>query len=100
MARLTAGDSALAETEMAKKPGVRQPKGGVPTKDEILRFMAQAEGKVGKREIAGARKALRKRGGLPEVAVLEIVARDADGELLAEPADWDAPGDRPRARID
>ena len=100
---------------------------GLPTREEILAFLAEADGKVGKREIArafnvrgddrtelkrllaemsregklaGNRKALKKRGGLPPVAVLEIVARDADGELIAEPAAWKEEGPKPRARID
>ncbi len=100
--------------------------GGLPSRDDLLRFMAESEGKVGKREIArafgirgedrtelkrliaelsregaisGNRKALKKRGGLPAVAVLEVVARDADGDLIAEPATWNEPGERPRARI-
>ncbi len=98
----------------------------LPSRDEILRFMADADGKVGKREIArafgirgddrtalkrllsemsregaisGTRKAFKKRGGLPPVAVLEIVARDPDGDLVAEPTTWNDEGDRPRARI-
>ena len=100
--------------------------GGLPSRDEILRFLNEADGKVGKREIArafgihgddraelkrllaemnregaiaGNRKAMKKRGGLPPVAVLEIVGRDADGDLLAEPATWTEEGRRPRARI-
>jgi ribonuclease R len=99
----------------------------LPSRDEILRYMAEADGKVGKREIArafgirgdartdlkrllaemsregaiaGNRKALKKRGGLPPVAVLEIVARDSEGDLIAEPAAWNEPGERPRARIE
>jgi ribonuclease R len=98
----------------------------LPTKDEIVRLLAESEGKVGKREIArafnvkgddrielkrliaemsregaiaGNRKAMKKRGGLPPVSVLEIVARDADGELIAEPPSWTEEGERPRARI-
>jgi ribonuclease R len=116
---------------MSKKP---RPQSGasergrshLPTKEEIVRFLAESEGKVGKREIArafnvrgddrvelkrliaemsregaisGNRKAMKKRGGLPPVTVLEIVARDADGELIAEPATWTEDGERPRARI-
>lgn len=100
--------------------------GGLPSREELLRFMAEADGKVGKREIArafgirgedrtelkrliaelsregaitGNRKALKQRGGLPAVAVLEVVARDAEGDLVAEPATWNEPGERPRARI-
>jgi ribonuclease R len=103
-----------------------QSAGGLPSREELLRFMAEADGKVGKREIArafgirgddrtelkrllaelsregaisGNRKALKKRGGLPAVAVLEVVTRDAEGDLIAEPATWNEPGERPRARI-
>src|SRR5262245_16770523 len=89
--------------------------------------MRGATGQVGKREIArafsikggdrqalkkmlaemadaglirGNRKAFAERGQLPPVTVLEIVARDADGELVGEPAVWDAAdGDKPRALV-
>ena len=50
--------------------------------------------------LVGNRKAMKKRGGLPPVAVLDIVGRDDDGELLAEPATWTEDGPRPRARIE
>ena len=110
----------------SQKPQGRNPASGLPTKEEIVRFLADADGRVGKREIArafsirgddrsdlkkllaevsrdgaiaGNRKALKKRGGLPPVAVLEIIARDADGEFIAEPAAWHEAGERPRARI-
>jgi ribonuclease R len=106
---------------------LQKPARGLPSKDEILSFIQSATEKVGKREIArafnikgndrihlkrmlaelaregkltGNRKALRQKGGLPPVAVLEIVARDDDGELIAEPVAWpDEEGARPRARI-
>ena len=121
---------------MSKKPTSKRTRSGpatsghgagsLPSRDELLRFMAESEGKVGKREIArafgirgedrtelkrliaelsregaisGNRKALKQRGGLPAVAVLEVVARDAEGDLVAEPATWNEPGERPRARI-
>jgi ribonuclease R len=99
----------------------------LPSKEDILKFMRGAGTKVGKREIArafsvkgadrialkqrlaemadeglvsGNRKAFKERGHLPPVAVLEIVARDRDGELVAEPAVWDiAEGERPRALV-
>lgn len=101
--------------------------GGLPSKDALLKFINEAGTKVSKREIArafgirgddrtalkrllaelsrtgaitGNRKAMKQRGGLAPVAVLEIVARDADGELLAEPAVWKEDGSRPRARIE
>ena len=50
--------------------------------------------------LVGNRKAFKERGKLPPVTVLDIVARDADGELIAEPAVWDAAeGERPRALV-
>lgn len=91
--------------------------GELPTRQEILDFMREHSGKPGKREIArafnvksGDRIALkqllrdmeddgqlekrRKRklaepGHLAPVEVLQITDRDADGELLAIPTDWD-----------
>jgi ribonuclease R len=101
--------------------------GELPTKDDILTFLQTAGSKAGKREIArhfsikgnnrvalktllaemadeglltGNRKGFKERGKLPPVAVLEIVARDKDGELIAEPAVWDAgEGERPKVLI-
>ncbi len=50
--------------------------------------------------LVGNRKGFKERGKLPPVTVLDIVARDADGELIAEPAVWDgAEGERPRALV-
>jgi ribonuclease R len=100
---------------------------GPPTKDGILAFIRNAQVKPGKREIArafsvkggdrvalkalltemadegllsGNRKAFTERGTLPNVAVLEIVARDTDGELIAEPAVWEpGQGERPRVLV-
>jgi len=104
-----------------------RPRAGLPSKDAILDFVRAAPGKVGKREIArafrveggdrpalkrmlaemteagllsGNRKTFKERGQLPAVAVLEIVSRDADGELIAEPVVWDrAEGEKPRALL-
>jgi len=100
---------------------------GLPSKEEILEYIRTAGAKTGKREIArafhvkgsarvalksllsemaeegllrGNRKGFKERGFLPAVAVLEIVGRDADGELIGEPAAWDAAeGPRPRALV-
>jgi ribonuclease R len=100
---------------------------GLPSKQEILDYIRKAGAKTGKREIArafhikggaraelkgllsemaeegllrGNRKGFKEPGHLPPVAVLEIVGRDADGELVGEPAVWDAAeGDRPRALV-
>src|SRR5262249_46807705 len=104
-----------------------RPRAGLPSKDAILDFVRGAPGKVGKREIArafrieggdrpalkrmlaemteaglisGNRKTFKERGQLPAVTVLEIVSRDADGELIAEPVVWDqAEGEKPRALL-
>jgi ribonuclease R len=89
----------------------------IPTRESILKFLEETPGKVGKREIARAfgvkgsdrielkrrlgemgeeglldrrGKSLDRRGALPNVLVLAVTGRDADGELLAEPATWDA----------
>jgi ribonuclease R len=112
-----------------RKPKSRQQArgGGLPSKQEVLDYLRSAPAKAGKREIArafgikggdrialksllsemahegllaGNRKGFKERGHLPPVTVLQIVARDADGELIAEPAVWDAAeGERPRALV-
>jgi len=90
--------------------------GKLPSKQEILDFLATASDQAGKREIArafgvkggdrialkallreladdgliaGSRRKLTRAGALPPVTVLEIVSRDADGEFIAHPAVWD-----------
>jgi ribonuclease R len=101
--------------------------GELPTRDDILTFLQTAGSKAGKREIArhfaikgnnrialkalltemadeglltGNRKGFKERGKLPPVAVLEIIARDKDGELVAEPAVWDnSEGERPKVLV-
>ncbi|MGH6805169.1 MAG: RNB domain-containing ribonuclease, partial [Methyloceanibacter sp.] len=97
--------------------------GGLPSRDEILKFIAESQTKVGKREIsrafgikggarialkrlltemaddgtiAGNRKDFREKGKLPPVTVLEVTGRDDDGDLIAKPSTWDmADGERP-----
>ena len=111
---------------MARKPKEARPS-GLPSKEDILEYVRSAGAKAGKREIArafsvkggdrtalkerlaemadegllsGNRKGFKERGKLPPVAVLEIVARDADGELVGEPAVWDhEEGERPRVLV-
>ena len=112
---------------MARKPNTA--KGRVakrwklPHRSEILDFIRDAPGKVGKREIArafgikgaarldlnrllanltgdgtlsGNRKGLHKTGSMPPVAVLEVTGRDDDGDLIAIPLVWEgAEGERP-----
>ena len=90
--------------------------GSRPSRDDILKFIAENPDRGGKREIAKAfslrgddrvwlkrllqdledegllekrRMRLIRPGALPHVLLLEIVARDGDGELLARPADSD-----------
>ncbi len=97
--------------------------GGVPSRDAIKAFLAEAQEKVGIREIARAfnvgpddRRALRgllrslqvdgvldragpkqvrEAGRLPETAVGEVTGIDRDGEALARPVAWDGGGRPP-----
>ncbi|MEX2409061.1 MAG: RNB domain-containing ribonuclease, partial [Rhodovibrionaceae bacterium] len=89
-----------------------------PSTAEILRFIEESPTPVGKREIARAfkikgadrprlkevlrelkqsgnlerhaKRQLASPGRLPEVAVIEVVDLDEDGELVARPANWKA----------
>lgn len=120
------------KTASTRKSGPRRadpaaPLGALPTREDIMRFIADAQQKVGKREIArafgikgggrialkqllgemaeeglitGNRAELRQKGGLPSVTVLEITGRDDDGDLIARPAVWnDADGERPEVLV-
>ncbi|MGI9479444.1 MAG: ribonuclease R [Hyphomicrobiaceae bacterium] len=123
---------------MAKRPRVKSKRtarprddgartGGVPTKQEVLEFIAGSQEKVGKREIAkafsikggdrralkdllnemaaegllvGNRKDFRQPGHLPPVTVLEVKEIDHEGDLVAEPVTWNVDeGLRPRAIV-
>jgi len=112
---------------VARKPRDARRGPGLPSKQEVLDYVRSGQARTGKREIvrafrvkggdraalkgllaemaeegllAGNRKRFKERGSLPPVAVLEIVARDADGELVAEPAVWEeSEGERPRALV-
>src|SRR5262245_53110797 len=82
----------------------------------MLAFLATASSEAGKREIArafgvsggdrialkdmpremadegliaGSRRKLTRPGVLPPVTVIEVTARDTDGEFVARPATWD-----------
>ena len=88
----------------------------LPTRDELVAFIRERSGKVGPREIARAfgaknadratlnrmlrdiadeglidrrRKRLHHAGTLPPVVLADVTGRDADGELLARPTEWD-----------
>src|SRR5712692_3336946 len=108
-----------------KRPHIRP---ALPSKDDLLAFIGKQPGKIGTREIARAfgmknadrialkrmlreladegrverrRKKLHHPGTLPQVVLADIAARDADGELIAIPTEWDeaAHGPAPRIRI-
>ncbi len=105
-----------------------RPQPGLPSKDDLLAFVSSQSGKVGTREIARAfglknadraalktmlreltddgrlerrRKKLHHAGTLPAVVLADITGRDADGELIAVPTEWDAQahGEAPKIRI-
>ncbi len=95
-----------------------------PSKEAVLSFIRESPVPVGKKEIARAfhihggdrvllkamLKELRQEGlldrhegrrlsaagGLPEVAVVEVIGTDPDGELLARPAVWRHEGEAPK----
>jgi ribonuclease R len=100
----------------------------LPSKEEVLAFIGDRSGKVSRREIARAfsvapgdraaltallhelnddgaverrRKKLHRAGHLPATVLADINARDADGELIAEPTEWDeeAHGAAPKIRV-
>ncbi len=89
--------------------------GALPSRELILRFIADHPQKASKRELAKAfglkgdsrvelkqllrdleqegmlqktRKSLIRPGALPPVTVLDITTRDKDGELIGRPAEW------------
>jgi ribonuclease R len=98
-----------------------------PSKQQILAFIGEQSGRVGTREIARAfglknadradlkrmlreladegridrrRKKLHHPGTLPPVVVADIGERDADGELIATPTEWDEThGAPPKIRV-
>ena len=99
---------------MAKAPHKKH--SAVPSKEELLAFIASQPGKVGTREIARAfnlkndrraelkrllrdladegqvasrRRKLHKPGTLPSITEGDITGRDSDGELIAVPTEWD-----------
>jgi ribonuclease R len=110
---------------LAKAPKRPQP-AGLPTSEQILRFIEDSPGAVGKREIAkhfglhGADKialkallkdmtdeglvdmapgrAFHKHGGLPKVTVLRVAAVEGD-VVWAVPDRWEGSGPPPRLRV-
>lgn len=110
---------------MAKAPKPSR-SAGLPSREEILRFIEESSGAVGKREIAkhfglhGADKialkallkdmtdeglvdmapgrAFHKHGGLPRVTVLRVAAVEGDA-VWAVPDRWEGSGPPPRLRV-
>jgi ribonuclease R len=99
----------------------------IPSKQEILDWLADHPGESGKRDIARAfgikgaarielkrllkelaeegaverrGRRLREAGSLAPVSVLEIIGPDRDGDLVARPAEWSGEGEAPRIVID
>jgi ribonuclease R len=100
---------------LAKRPTADQ-SAALPSREDVVSFITQAQGKVGKREIAqrfGIKgsdriwlkrilneletegvvdrrgKTMHKAGQLPPVVMADITKRDRDGELVAVPTEWD-----------
>ena len=115
----------MASTEKKKSFKVRR--AGLPTRDQVMEFIASSDQPAGKREIAkafglhaqdkialkallkdmadeglidvGPARAFHKMGGVPKVTVLRIV--DVDGStLIGTPERWEAEGQpAPRLRV-
>lgn len=111
------------QSSKPSRPASRRPQrgsdageGGLPSREDILRFVQDSATPVGKREIArafnikgadrialkrlirdieqtgaavrGKHRRLAEPGALPEMAVLIVTGTDADGEVLARPLNW------------
>ncbi|PVE23158.1 ribonuclease R [Microvirga sp. KLBC 81] len=100
---------------MAKRSKA-QSSSALPSREDLVAFIANSPGKVGKREIAQAYnikgsdrvwlkqmlkdleiegvvdrrgKRVHKAGQLPPMVMADIIKRDRDGELIAVPTEWD-----------
>jgi ribonuclease R len=106
---------------MARRPRAERPvpASALPSREALRRYVAEAGGRVGKREIAREfgvgpelkqelRDALRdlaregriapaghrrfaKPGRLPDAAIIRITGTNPDGDALARPVEWDGP---------
>uniref|UniRef100_UPI0035CB016A ribonuclease R family protein n=1 Tax=uncultured Sphingomonas sp. TaxID=158754 RepID=UPI0035CB016A len=107
------------------KPVKRTP--GLPSRDQILAFIAESDAPAGKREIAKAfglaaqdkillkallkdmgdeglidsapGRAFHKMGGVPKVTVLRVADIDDSGNVWAVPERWDADTPAPKLRV-
>ena len=116
----------MASNQKQKKPAKVRP-AGLPTREQVMDFIAESDTPAGKREIAkafglkgqekialkallkdmadeglidvGPARAFHKMGGVPKVTVLRIVDVD-DTVLIATPDRWEAEGQpAPRLRV-
>jgi ribonuclease R len=97
---------------------------GLPSKQDILKYIADNPGMVGKREIAkafgvgpelrvqlkgllrelkaegdinqGHGKRMAPKDSLPEVTLVDLVKLDRDGDLMGRPVEWTGEGEAPR----
>ena len=123
-----ASRAANAAQEAAEALFAGREKGAMPTKAEVLSFIASQSGEIGKREIARAfsldadqkvalkdmlqelesegaldrrRRRMHVPGALPGVVLADITSRDGDGELVAVPVEWDEEqGEPPRILVE
>ena len=108
-------------------PKIQKPKPGLPTREQVLAFIAASEIPAGKREIAKAfglsaqdkialkallrdmadeglidsapGRAFHRMGGVPKVTVLRIADVDDSGTVWAVPERWDADTPPPKLRV-
>lgn len=106
---------------------VRKRSAGLPSRKQILDYIATSDQPAGKREIARAfglsgqdkillkallkdmadeglidsapGRAFHKSGGVPKVTVLRVVEADDSGNIFAVPEQWHADGPPPRLRV-
>ena len=123
---MTAGNSLISPFDIIARRPKKHMTAPFPSRDEILDFIRQSPGRVGRREIARAfgldpsqRMALKRvmrdlkaagafrrdgdgnggDGSLPGVAVVEVIGTDEDGEPLARPLDLDEGAQAPVIRM-
>ena len=109
-----------------EKKSVKKAATALPSKADILAFIKREPGRVGAKEIARAfslknslraelkamlreladegaiekrRKKVHHRGTLPSTVLADVVIRDADGDLLAVPDEWDEEANGPAPKI-
>ena len=108
---------------MARKRPPDAPPPGLPSRDEIKRFVREQPGRVGKREVArefglgpehradlrdllknlaaegnlapAGHRRFRAPGKLPEAMVVQITGTDPDGDAIARPVGWEGDGPPP-----